>query len=50
MTATGRCAPAGTAAPWEEREQIAVTAAEYIGLSLVNLRLRMALQRAGLPD
>ena len=36
--------------PWEEREHLAVTAAEYIGLSLVNLRLRMALQQQSIRD
>lgn len=36
--------------PWDEREQLAVTAAEYIGLSLVNLRLRMALQQQSIRD
>lgn len=35
---------------WEEREQLAVTAAEYLGLSLVNLRLRVALQRQSIRD
>jgi diguanylate cyclase (GGDEF)-like protein len=36
--------------PWDEREHLAVTAAEYIGLSLVNLRLRMALQQQSIRD
>lgn len=36
--------------PWDEREQLAVTAAEYIGLSFVNLRLRMALQQQSIRD
>ena len=41
---------AGTESQWEEREHLAVTAAEYIGLSLVNLRLRMALQQQSIRD
>jgi diguanylate cyclase (GGDEF)-like protein len=36
--------------PWDEREQIAGTAAEYLGLALVNLRLRMALQQQSIRD
>ncbi|MBI4484622.1 MAG: diguanylate cyclase [Acidobacteria bacterium] len=35
---------------WDEREQIAVTAAEYLGLALVNLRLRTALQQQSIRD
>jgi diguanylate cyclase (GGDEF)-like protein len=35
---------------WEEREQIAATAAEYVGLALVNLRLRLALQQQSIRD
>jgi diguanylate cyclase (GGDEF)-like protein len=41
---------AGASSRWDEREQLAVTAAEYIGLSLVNLRLRMALQQQSIRD
>ncbi len=35
---------------WEEREQIAVTAGEYIGLALANFRLRQALERQSIRD
>ncbi len=35
---------------WEEREHLAVTAAEYLGLALVNLRLRTALQQQSIRD
>lgn len=35
---------------WDEREQITVTAAEYLGLALVNLRLRMQLQQQSIRD
>jgi diguanylate cyclase (GGDEF)-like protein len=35
---------------WEEREQVASTAAEYLGLALVNLRLRLALQQQSIRD
>jgi diguanylate cyclase (GGDEF)-like protein len=35
---------------WDEREQITVTAAEYLGLALVNLRLRAALQQQSIRD
>jgi diguanylate cyclase (GGDEF)-like protein len=35
---------------WEEREQITATAAEYVGLALVNLRLRLALQQQSIRD
>ena len=35
---------------WDEREQLMVTAAEYLGLALVNLRLRMALQQQSIRD
>jgi diguanylate cyclase (GGDEF)-like protein len=35
---------------WDEREQIAMTAAEYLGLALVNLRLRTALQQQSIRD
>lgn len=38
------------AALWDEREQITVTAAEYLGLALVNLRLRSALQQQSIRD
>ena len=35
---------------WEDREQTAATAAEYLGLALVNLRLRLALQQQSIRD
>jgi diguanylate cyclase (GGDEF)-like protein/PAS domain S-box-containing protein len=35
---------------WDDREQILVTAAEYLGLALVNLRLRLALQQQSIRD
>lgn len=35
---------------WEEREQIAVTAGEYMGLALANLRLRQVLQQQSIRD
>lgn len=35
---------------WEERERIAVTAGEYMGLALVNSRLRQALQQQSIRD
>lgn len=35
---------------WDEREQLEVTAAEYLGLALVNLRLRTALQQQSIRD
>jgi diguanylate cyclase (GGDEF)-like protein len=39
------------AAPlWDEREQVTSTAAEYLGLALVNLRLRLALQQQSIRD
>jgi len=37
-------------ARWDEYEQVAVTAAEYLGLALVNLRLRTALQQQSIRD
>jgi len=43
-------AGAHQSAVWDEREQIAVTAAEYVGLALVNLRLRTALQQQSIRD
>ena len=38
------------AAVWEERERTTTTAAEYLGLALVNLRLRVALQQQSIRD
>jgi diguanylate cyclase (GGDEF)-like protein len=35
---------------WDEREQVTVTAAEYLGLAMVNLRLRLALQQQSIRD
>jgi len=50
FTAAGDAARDKGAAPWEEREQVTATAAEYLGLALVNLRLRLALQQQSIRD
>ena len=42
--------PVHDAALWDERDQITVTAAEYVGLALVNLQLRTALQQQSIRD
>jgi diguanylate cyclase (GGDEF)-like protein len=51
FTAAGDEAGRDRSAPlWEEREQVTATAAEYLGLALVNLRLRLALQQQSIRD
>ncbi len=48
---TAEGTPAAHAGPvWDEREQVTATAAEYLGLALVNLRLRLALQQQSIRD
>jgi diguanylate cyclase (GGDEF)-like protein len=42
--------PTREQALWDEREQVTATAAEYLGLALVNLRLRLALQQQSIRD
>jgi diguanylate cyclase (GGDEF)-like protein len=42
--------PTRDQAQWEEREHVTATAAEYLGLALVNLRLRLALQQQSIRD